>query len=53
MDPDGMREFKGVLEDLTRNIEGNLQEKETQFLNMKMCVKLLDRLEQEASEENS
>ena len=50
MDPEGMREFRSVLDELTKSVNGSLQEKETQFLNMKMCVKFLQRLGDDASE---
>jgi hypothetical protein len=50
MDPEGMREFRSVLDELTKSVNGSLQEKETQFLNMKMCVKFLERLGDDTSE---
>jgi hypothetical protein len=29
MDPEGMREFRSVLDELTKSVNGSLQEKET------------------------
>lgn len=47
-----MREFRSVLDDLTKSVSGSLQEKETQFFNMKMYIKFMERIGEESSERN-
>lgn len=51
-DPEGMREFRSVLDDLTKSVSGSLQEKETQFFNMKMYIKFMERMSEESIERN-